>query len=201
MNDATVTLTAGSLLLRPWRRDDVPALLAAYDDPAMRRWLRTQVPDAGEAEHWMTAQEEGWASGRRFSFAVTDTAGQGELVGNLALNRSGPGAESARAGYWTTAAARGRGVAPRALGALTDWAFTTFAEDGLRSLDLFHGAGNEASCRVAEKSGFPLAELVPARPPRHPRGGHRHSRQAPLSAAAGRRAGCAGTAGGPATSR
>lgn len=201
MNDATVTLTAGALLLRPWRRDDIPALLAAYDDPAMRRWLRTQVPDAGEAERWMTVQEEGWVSGRRFSFAVTDTAAQGELVGNLALNRPGPGAESAQAGYWTTASARGRGVAARALGALTDWAFTTLAEDGLRRLDLFHGTGNEASCRVAEKSGFPLAELVPARPPRYLMGGHRHTREAPLSSAAGRRGGCAGTSGGPARRR
>ncbi|MFD6279751.1 GNAT family N-acetyltransferase [Streptomyces sp. NPDC060209] len=201
MNNQTVTLTAGSLLLRPWRRDDIPALLAAYDDPAMRRWLRTQVPDAGAAERWMTVQEDGWASGSRFGFAVTDTARDGELVGNLALNRHVPGAGSAQAGYWTTASARGRGVAPRALGALTGWAFATFAEDGLRSLELLHEAGNEASCRVAEKSGFALAEVVPARPPRYPLGGHRHARQAPLSPAADRRAGCAGTSGGPATRR
>ncbi|MET9589397.1 GNAT family N-acetyltransferase [Streptomyces sp. NPDC006516] len=200
MNDDAATLTAGPLLLRPWRRADIPALLAAYEDPAMRRWLRTQVPDAGAAERWMTVQEEGWADGSRYSFAVTDTARDGEIVGNLALNRL-PGAPSAQAGYWTTASARGRGVATGALGALTDWAFARFAEDGLRRLDLLHGAGNEASCRVAEKSGFALAESVPARSPRMPLGGHRHSRTAPLSPAAGRREGCAGTSGGPATRR
>ncbi|MFE4694288.1 GNAT family N-acetyltransferase [Streptomyces sp. NPDC056749] len=200
MDDGTVTLSAGHLRLRPWRREDIPALLAAYDDPAMRRWLRTQVADADEAERWMTVQEEGWASGGRFSFAVTDTAREGVLVGNLALNRV-PGAASAQAGYWTTAAARGRGVAPLALRSLTGWAFDRFAEDGLRRLDLFHGMGNEASCRVAEKSGFALAESVPAEPPRWPLGGHRHSRQAALSPAAGRRAGSAGTSGGPATPR
>ncbi|MEV7102791.1 GNAT family N-acetyltransferase [Streptomyces atroolivaceus] len=200
MNNRTVTLTAGPLLLRRWRRDDIPALLAAYEDPAMRHWLRTQVPDADEAERWMTVQDEGWESGRRFSFAVTDTAREGELVGHLALNRV-PGAGSAEAGYWTAASARGRGVAPRALGALTDWAFAAFAEDGLRRLDLLHAVGNEASCRVAEKSGFAPAEFVPAQPPRYPLGGHRHSRRAPLSAAEERRAGCAGTSGGPATRR
>ncbi|MGW1812622.1 GNAT family N-acetyltransferase [Streptomyces sp. NPDC002125] len=200
MNDDAATLTAGPLLLRPWRRGDIPALLAAYDDPSMRRWLRTQVPDAGAAERWMTVQEEGWANGSRYSFAVTDTARDGEIVGNLALNRL-PGAPSAQAGYWTTASARGRGVATGALGALTDWAFARFAEDGLRRLDLLHGTGNEASCRVAEKSGFALAESVPARSPRMPLGGHRHSRTAPLSAAEGRRAGCAGTSGGPARRR
>ncbi|MEU8703904.1 GNAT family N-acetyltransferase [Streptomyces sp. NPDC048565] len=182
MNDATVTLTAGTLLLRPWRRDDLPALLAAYDDPAMRRWLRTQVPDAGEGEHWLTVQEEGWASGTRLSFAATDTARDGELVGSVALNRPVPGVESAEAGYWTSAGARGRGVAPRALGALTDWAFTTFAAEGLRRLELIHQVDNEASCRVAEKSGYALAEILTALPPEFPLDGHRHIRHAPLPA-------------------
>ncbi|MFI8005360.1 GNAT family N-acetyltransferase [Streptomyces sp. NPDC086010] len=201
MDDEAVTLTAGALLLRPWHPDDLPHVLAAYDDPAMRRWLRTQVPDAGEAARWMAVQREGWAAGTRFSFAVTDTDRDGEIVGNLALNRPVPGAETAVAGYWTAASARGRGVAPRALGALTDWAFATFAQDGLRRLDLFHEVGNEASCRVAEKSGFPMAEAVPARPPRYLRGGHRHSRAVLLSPPADRRAGSAGTSGGPATPR
>ncbi|MEV3931629.1 GNAT family N-acetyltransferase [Streptomyces sp. NPDC049944] len=201
MDDATVTLTAGPLLLRPWRTDDIPALLAAYDDPAMRQWVRVPVSDVADAERWMAVQRDGWARGNRFSFAVTDTTRGGELVGNLALKRPVPGAESAEAGYWTAAAARGRGVASRALGALTDWAFGTFATDGLRRLELLHQVDNEASCRVAEKAGYPLAEVVPALPPQYPLDGHRHSREAPVSPAADRRAGCAGTSGGPARRR
>ncbi|WSU70978.1 GNAT family N-acetyltransferase [Streptomyces sp. NBC_01102] len=207
VDNETVTLTAGPLLLRPWRQDDIPALLAAYDDPSMRHWLRTQVSGAADAERWIEAQREGWVSGSRLSFAVTDTARGGELVGNLALKRPVPGAESAEAGYWTSAAARGRGVASRALGALTDWAFGTFAGEGLRRLELLHQVDNAASCRVAEKSGYALAEVVPALPPEYPLDGHRHVRHAPrasreaLMPAAGRRAGSAGTAGGPATLR
>lgn len=207
MNDETVTLTAGTLLLRPWRPDDIPALLTAYDDPAMRQWVRVPVSDVADAERWLAVQRDGWASGSRFSFAVTDTARGGELVGNLALKRPVPGAESAEAGYWTTAAARGRGVASRALQALTDWAFTTFATEGLRRLELLHQVDNEASCRVAEKAGYPLAEVIPALPPQYPLDGHRHVRHAPpaprepLSAPAVRRAGSAGTSGGPATHR
>ncbi|MFD9499081.1 GNAT family N-acetyltransferase [Streptomyces sp. NPDC060035] len=207
MNDETVRLTAGPLLLRPWRPDDIPALLTAHDDPAMRQWVNMPVSDVADAERWMAIQRDGWASGKRFSFAVTDTTRGGELVGNLSLKRPVPGAQSAEAGYWTSAAARGRGVAPQALGALTDWAFTTFAAEGLRRLELLHQVDNEASCRVAEKAGYTLAEVIPAWPPQYPLAGHRHVRQAPLapqeplSAAAGPRAGSAGTAGGPATHR
>lgn len=201
MDNQTVTLTAGPLLMRPWRTDDIPALLTAYDDPAMRQWVRIPVSDVADAERWLAVQRDGWASGDRFSFAVTDTARGGELVGNLALKRPLPGADSAEAGYWTAAAARGRGVAPRALRALTDWAFTTFAAEGLRRLELLHQVDNEASCRVAEKAGYPLAEVIPGLPPQYPLDGHRHVRHAPLSAAAGRRAGSAGTSGGPATPR
>jgi hypothetical protein len=47
----------------------------------------------------------------------------------------------------TAARARGRGVAHRALQALTDWAFTAFPGDGLTRLELLHQVDNTASCR------------------------------------------------------
>lgn len=66
-------------------------------------------------------------------------------------------------------------VAPLALRALGDWAFEAFAGDGLMRLELLHQVDNEASCRVAEKSGYGFAEVLPARPP-WPRDGHLHVR-------------------------
>ncbi|MFC9030066.1 GNAT family N-acetyltransferase [Streptomyces arboris] len=179
------TLTAGTLLMRPWREEDVPALLKAYDDPAMRQWIRLPASTPEEAARWLELQYEGWASGTRFSFAVTDTARGGELVGNLALKRPGPGPERAEVGYWTAAWARGRGVAPQALEALTDWAFTTFAAEGLVRLELLHQVDNVASCRVAEKSGYAFAELLSALPPEFPLDGHLHVRRAPLRGSPG----------------
>jgi RimJ/RimL family protein N-acetyltransferase len=59
----------------------------------------------------------------------------------------------AEVAYWTTRAARGRGVAPRATTALTRWAFD---EIGFHRLELMHATANEASCRVAGKAGFAL---------------------------------------------
>ncbi|GGY97158.1 N-acetyltransferase [Streptomyces nitrosporeus] len=176
MNTDSLALSAGPLLLRPWRPDDAPALLAAHEDPVMRHRLATVVRDAGEAERWLLVQREGWESGGRFGFAVTDPAADGALVGHVVLKGLVPGTGSAEVGYWTTAAARGRGVASRALEALTGWAFAEFAGSaGLRRLELFHRAGNEGSCRVAERCGYPLAEIVA--PPR-PAPGHRHVRHA-----------------------
>ncbi|MFE2295272.1 GNAT family N-acetyltransferase [Streptomyces sp. NPDC059452] len=173
------TLTADALLMRPWREEDVPALLEAYDDPVMRQWVWLPVSTPQEAADWLESQREGWESGTRFSFAVTDTARGGELVGNLTLKRPGPDPGRAEVGYWTAARARGRGVAPRALEALTDWAFTAFAGEGLVRLDLLHQVDNVASCRVAEKCGYTFAELLSARPPEFPLDGHLHVREAP----------------------
>lgn len=177
MNDepVTTTLSAGPLLLRPWLAEDIPALIAAYRDPAMRTMLRSQVTDEATARQWLRVRQEGWESGDYFSFAVVDRDHGGEPVGNVALKYPAPGSDNAEVGYWTSAPARGRGIAPLALGALGDWAFETFAGDVLMRLDLMHQVGNEASCRVAEKSGYGFAEVLPARPP-WPLDGHRHAR-------------------------
>ncbi|MEU6921835.1 MULTISPECIES: GNAT family N-acetyltransferase [unclassified Streptomyces] len=171
----TFTLSAGPLLLRPWLAEDAPALIEAHRDPTMRAMLLTRITDEAEAEQWLREQRRGRKSGSRFGFAVVDRDHGGALVGNVALKYPGPGSGSAEVGYWTAAPARGRGIAPLALGALGDWAFGAFAGDGLTRLELMHQVDNKASCRVAEKSGYGFAEVLPARPP-WPRDGHRHVR-------------------------
>ncbi|MDX2674228.1 GNAT family N-acetyltransferase [Streptomyces sp. NRRL_ISP-5395] len=202
--DGSDVIGSGGLRLRRWREEDLPALLRAYEDPAMHRWLATQVSGPDGAADWLEAQRTGWASGTRFAFAVTEGGQDDEPLGNAVLKRPDPVSGRAEVGYWTTASARGRGVAPRALAALTDWAFTTFAEQGLTRLELLHQVDNEASCRVAEKGGYPLARVIPALPPDYPLDGHVHAREAPaaaLSRPAGRRGEAAGTDGGRASGR
>ncbi|MFJ7246358.1 GNAT family N-acetyltransferase [Kitasatospora sp. NPDC098652] len=165
--------TADGLLLRPFEDADAPALIEAYRDGTLRRFSRTWPDDPERAAHWLAVQREGRANGTRYAFAVVEDGG---LVGNVVLKRGAPGGERAEVGYWTVAAARGRGVAPRAVEALTVWAFEAFAGDGLLRIDLLHEGDNEASCRVAEKSGYAFTEIVPAFPP-YPSDGHRHSRK------------------------
>jgi RimJ/RimL family protein N-acetyltransferase len=52
-----------------------------------------------------------------------------------------------------TPAARGRGVAARAVQALTGWAFGTIR---FNRLGIQHSTANMASCRVAARTGFLL---------------------------------------------
>ncbi|MFE3118841.1 GNAT family N-acetyltransferase [Streptomyces niveus] len=160
-----------ALDLRPWDDSDVRPLIDVYRDPVLRRWTRLPVTGVEDALRWLEVQRDGWRSGERFSFAVLE---EGRLVGNVALKRDA--AHRAEVGYWTAAGARGRGIAPRALEALTGWAFG--ALPGVTRLELLHQVDNAASCRVAEKTGYAYRRTLPARPP-FPLDGHEHVREAP----------------------
>ncbi|MFF4833862.1 GNAT family N-acetyltransferase [Streptomyces sp. NPDC001315] len=176
--EAAATPTAPAVLLRPWRQADATGLVELYRDEALRRWTSGAVDDAESAAGWVREQERGWAVGDRFAFAVVETrtdGADGRLAGHVVLKRPVPDASSAEVGYWTAAHARGRGVAPRALHALTDWAFGAFAADGLTRLELLHQVDNTASCRVAQKTGFAFTALLPAAPPALPLDGHVHT--------------------------
>ncbi|MGI5378150.1 GNAT family N-acetyltransferase [Streptomyces sp. CA-251387] len=171
--------SAPALLLRPWHPTDADGLVELHRDGALRRWTSSTVDDAVGAARWVREQRKGWEAGNRFGLAVVEpgTSGNGErLVGHVVLKRPASGSPSAEVGYWTAAHARGRGVAPRALQALTDWAFTTFADDGLERLELLHQVDNTASCRVAQKCRYELSTLLPAAPPEFPLDGHLHAR-------------------------
>ncbi|MFB7673784.1 GNAT family N-acetyltransferase [Kitasatospora purpeofusca] len=187
MNDTVVlhvdaTPSAPALLLRPWRSEDAPALVEVYRDPVLRRWTTSVVDDEADALRWVGAQQEAWAAGHRFSFAALEAgpgAEPGPPLGNLVLKRVSPGGPTAEVGYWTAAPARGRGVAPRALEALTGWAFDTLGPGGLQRLELLHQVDNIASCRVAEKSGYAFERVLTATPPAYPLTGHLHTRLRP----------------------
>ncbi|MFD4373799.1 GNAT family N-acetyltransferase [Streptomyces sp. NPDC058486] len=178
---AAATPTAPALVLRPWCAEDVARLVDAFRDPDLRRWTSLPMESEDDGLRWVMAQERGWATGARFGFAVlegTADAGPSRLVGNVVLKGVGLGKPSAEVGYWTAAQARGRGVAPRALEALTVWAFDAFGADGLECLELLHQVDNLASCRVAEKSGYALDRILPSAPPSYPLDGHLHIRYA-----------------------
>jgi RimJ/RimL family protein N-acetyltransferase len=191
-----------ALILRPWRAADIPALAAemSREYPIGGMWsrpderlVRTALPggaerraglaDERDAARWLASQDRGWRDGDRLSFAVleADDVGGCVLAGNVGLkNREEAGRigerETAEIGYWTAVAARGRGIAPAAVRAVTDWVFNAFAGASLRQIMLVHDVGNPASCRVAEKARYPFLELSPANPPHWLTDGHIHMR-------------------------
>ncbi|GAV45285.1 GNAT family N-acetyltransferase [Streptomyces acidiscabies] len=174
MDKIVIPLEAGSsgpasaLSLRPWQPSDAPALLVAAQDSALRRWTSLDVNDPSDAGRWIDEQRRGWESGERLAFAVVGD----EILGHVVLKRSAGAV--AEVGYWTAAAARGRGVAPNALLALTEWALSRY--DSLARLELIHQVDNVASCRVAVKCGYGLEATLPALPPTYPLDGHLHVR-------------------------
>jgi RimJ/RimL family protein N-acetyltransferase len=192
-----------AMMLRPWRAEDIPALTAEMsrnylmggmwstpDERPFRTVLRGGAERTGpmgerDAARWLVSHDRGWHDGDRLCFAVleTDEVGGCVLAGNVGLkNRDETGRigerETAEIGYWTAVAARGRGVAPAAVRAVTHWVFDTFAETSLRQIMLVHNDDNPGSCRVAEKAGYPFLEFSPANPPHWYEDGHIHMRRA-----------------------
>ncbi|MFG2368020.1 GNAT family N-acetyltransferase [Streptomyces mirabilis] len=178
--EAAATPSAPALILRPWSPADAADLVELYQDDVLRRWTSSAVHDKASATRWIQVQQRGWETGDRFGFAIMEAQAvglEGQLAGHVILKNVTPGASSAEVGYWTAAHARGRGVAPRALRALTHWAFTAFPDDAPKHLELLHQVDNTASCRVAQKSGYELITTLPAAPPAHPLAGHLHVRE------------------------
>ncbi|MFF7903107.1 MULTISPECIES: GNAT family N-acetyltransferase [unclassified Streptomyces] len=176
------TPEAPTLTLRPWHTADAADLVEAYRDEALRRWAGQVVDDRNGAARWIRERQRDRETGDRFSFAVLEAQGpegRERLVGHAVVKGLRPGVPSAEVGYWTAAHARGRGVAPRALLALTDWAFALFGNRGPDRLELLHQVDNTASCRVALKCGYEQAGILPAAPPGYPLDGHPHIRARP----------------------
>ena len=146
-----VTLTGDGLRLRPWTDDDAGVVLAGLSDPEVVRWNpRLPLRDLAAARGWIAGRSERWADGRAASWAVEE---EGVVVGSVSLREVNLVDRWATASYWTLPAARGRGVAPRALGLAATYAVD---ELGLHRVQLQHVLENTASCRVATKAGFAL---------------------------------------------
>ena len=146
--DQPVLTAGGGLTLRAWRLPDAPALQLAYSVPDIQRWHRRSVSTPEEARELVTAWRQAWRDETAAQWAVTGP--DGALAGRLSLRvqlELGLG----EIGYWMLPAVRGSGFAPRAVIRLTDWALR---ELGLHRIELGHSTANQASCRVAVKSGY-----------------------------------------------
>lgn len=102
------------------------------------------------------------------------------MVGHLVVKAANPPETLATGvGYWTLPPARGRGIAPQCVEAVTQWLFGPQRIMPAEEVELLHTVGNRASCRVAEKSGYALDSVLPPMPPKFPNEAHRHLRKRP----------------------
>lgn len=141
----------GGLLLRPWERADAPAFLSAYHDDEIRRWHTRRPATETQVREWFDAYRQDWERERGGHWAITRDGS--EVLGRIALRGMDFDDGIADVAYWVLPAARGAGVASRALSTLTAWALD---ETGFHRLQLDHSTRNHASCRVAAKSGYLL---------------------------------------------
>lgn len=150
------SLDLGDVLLRPWGRQDIEreamldGLVAAAADPLVALWSPLKAGDRAEAVSWLEHRVSAWERGSVASFAVL-AAAEGTLLGNVAVRWVDRTDGLAMTGYWMLPAARGRHVATRAARAVTRWVFRTA---DARRIEIAHATGNEASCRVAHRSGY-----------------------------------------------
>ncbi|WP_245934630.1 GNAT family N-acetyltransferase [Arthrobacter psychrolactophilus] len=141
-------LEVHDLVLRPWDLTDVPVLVQAYQDPAIMQWHgKTMTID--DAQEWVLHWTARWQDESGAGWAITRG---GEAIGQFSLRRIDLDNGSGELSYWILPEGRGANVAPKALNELSAWAF---GSAGFHRLELAHSVNNPASCRVAQKSGYP----------------------------------------------
>jgi RimJ/RimL family protein N-acetyltransferase len=161
-----VELRDGELVLRPWAKEDVSALVAACNDPEIPRWIPA-IPSPYTEQDALAFIRGEVRPELDYSLAITRGGVVAGSIGMVVNSMEYRG----RIGYWVAATARGRGVCTRALRLLSRWALV---ELELQRLELITDPENVASQRVAEKVGFRREGVLRAHL-RHPDGRIRDS--------------------------
>ncbi|MER8033088.1 GNAT family protein [Streptomyces bauhiniae] len=146
--DGPPVITAHGLLLREWTPADLPVLRELFDDPDVAYRTPLAAPfDAAAARAYL---DGAIGAPRRLHLAIT-TDGRTAL-GEVLLNR-----DSRSIGYVVGAAHRGRGLAARALRAMTEYAHRA---EGMDRLLLEIEPDNAASAAVARSAGYRRAAVA-----------------------------------------
>ncbi|WP_158545868.1 GNAT family N-acetyltransferase [Blastococcus sp. TF02A-30] len=143
------TLTGPRVRLRPWRPDDVDAVLAACQDPEVQRWTTVPVPYRREDAEAFVLEVAPSAAERGGALFAVEFRDGGPLVGSMSLLALREGVASI--GYWTAVEHRGRGYTGEALRVL---ATHLLDRPDVRRVELVADVRNTASCRTAESAGF-----------------------------------------------
>ena len=144
-------LTDGMIVLRTPLPADVEGLMAEGADPQTQRFTNAADPyDRRAAEQELRWFSGGWDDPAAPIGLVIADAGDDRYLGAVLLFRDRPGG-IVELGYGVAPAARGRGVATRAVRLASAWAL---AELGTPRLEARTDPDNTASQKVLERVGF-----------------------------------------------
>src|SRR5271169_4773603 len=148
-------LDLGDVKVRSWRKDDLKSLVLRANNPKIAGNLRDQFPHPYTRrdgidflEYAQTQEPECWFA---IEYAGEAVGGVGFLIGRDIARIS------AEMGYWLSEEFWGRGLATRAVTAMSDWAFDNYKLTRVYAFVFSHNVG---SIRVLEKSGFEREGLL-----------------------------------------
>ena len=142
-----VEIRTNRLVLRKPRLTDLPAVVAACQDPEIPRFIPYVPVPYGEHEGraFLESVERAWNESDERTFAVCGD--DDTLVGAVTVRLH----EGGTVGYWLAPSARGQGLMTEAVQAVVRWARE---KHGIQSLRLWTHPENIASQAVAERAGF-----------------------------------------------
>ena len=135
------------LILRPYKRADLPSIPPLIGDWEVARWLsRAPFPYTDQdARDWLgIARRIRWWR-RGLPYVVTKRE-DGAVMGGVGLSF-----DDNEVGYWLGRCYWGNGFATEALKAISECAFSRYGLDHVWAGVM---PGNDRSCRVLEKAGF-----------------------------------------------
>jgi RimJ/RimL family protein N-acetyltransferase len=150
-------LADDAVLLRPWRKTDVQAQLAAFRDPVFRRFSDWAPETEDGVRRTLVEDERARHRGEQLEWALVEPDDDHAVLGGASLTHVDLEQSRAAVRFWLVPEARGRGVATRAVRLVAGWAF---AELHVARLELTCGPDNEAAQRVAERCGFTREGLL-----------------------------------------
>ncbi len=146
-------LSDGTILLRPFRPDDLAmlheAIVESFAELSRWMWWCHAEYSIDDTSAFLQSRDAQRATEEEYSFAVVDS-NSGSFLGGLGLNQINRKYKMANLGYWVRTKATGKSVASRAtrLGARFG-----FEDLGLQRIEIVAAVDNLPSQRVAEKSG------------------------------------------------
>lgn len=142
------TLTAGSMVLRPWHTGDVPAVRLACQDPDIQHFTTVPRPYLlVHAQEFIAAGARLFAERQGVNYAICDS--DDRMLGAISFVAIDAPARQAEIGYWVAPWGRGQRVATTAVGLLADWGRLI----GLQEFILRIDRANASSLAVAARSG------------------------------------------------